>query len=78
MTTEEKFIKRQKIWFFAGWLIMFFAVSSFFREDLVQMSDESLDILTMLVVGTVFLWFPYEYYFLRKKKNTLLRRPTSK
>ena len=47
MTTEEKFIKRQKVWFFIGWLIMFFAISGFFSEDLAQMSDEALNILTM-------------------------------
>lgn len=64
----EKFVKRQKIWFFAGWLIMFFAMSSFFREDLAKMNDGALDILTMLIVATVFLWFPREY-FLRKKKR---------
>lgn len=63
----EKFVKRQKIWFFAGWLIMFFATASLFKEDLAQMSDAAIDGLSMLVVGTVFLWFPYEYY-LRKKK----------
>ena len=73
MTSEEKlekFMKKQKIWFLVGWLIMFFTMASFFREDLAQMNDEALDILTMLIVGTVFLWFPYEYYHLRRKKNT--------